>query len=87
VFLSAHVDVELVATGVNAPQGEGVTKPGREGLDSFAKEAGGAGRSTWNVYGDVWPKARDVPGRHATGGRISDQRETMKATAGPRIPA
>jgi hypothetical protein len=80
------VEVELLAMWVRAQQGGGIRTPRRKRLE-IAKEAGGGGGSTWNVYGDVWPKAGDVPGGHATGGRIADQRRTLEATTGARIPA
>jgi hypothetical protein len=85
VFTRTLVEVELLAMWVRAQQGGGIRTPRRRRLE-IAREAGG-GRSTWNVYGDVRPKAGDVRGGRARGGRIADQRRTLEATTGARIPA
>jgi hypothetical protein len=86
VCARARVEVELPAMRVRAQQGEGICTP-RPRRPEIAREAGGGGRSTWNVSGDVWLEAGDVPGDRARGGRIADQRGTVEATAGPRISA
>jgi hypothetical protein len=85
-FARAHVEVELLATRVRAQQGECVSTPHAR-LLGIASDVRGGARSTWNVYGDVWPRAGDIPRGHALGGRISGQRKTVEAAAGPRIPA
>ena len=86
VCARARVEVELPAMRVRAQQGEGICTP-RPRRPEIAREAGGGGRSTWNVSGDVWLEAGDVLGDRARGGRIADQRGTVEATAGPRISA
>lgn len=86
VFTRPHVEAELPAMRVRARQVHGIRTPRPRGLE-IAGEAGAGGRSTWNVYGDVRPKAGDVPRGDAKTGRISDRRKTVEATAGPRIPA
>jgi hypothetical protein len=84
--LRAHVGAELFAIWVRPQQGEGIRTPRPKRLE-IAGEAGGGGRSTWNVSGDVWPKAGGARGADARGNRIADQRRTLEATAGRRRPA
>jgi hypothetical protein len=84
--MRARVEVELLAMRARARQGDGIRTPRPKRL-KVAREAGGGGRSTWNVCGDVWPKAGDIPRRHARGGRIAGQPGRTKTTVGPRIPA
>jgi hypothetical protein len=84
---TTHVEVELPAMRVRAQEADGITAPRPRWLESAREASSGGGRSTWNVYGDGRPKAGDVRRGDAKGGRTSDQRKTVEATAGPRIPA
>ena len=86
VLTGAHVEAELFAVWVRPQQGEGIRTPRPKRLE-IARKAGGGGRSTWNVSGQVWPKPGAAGGGHARAGRIADQRRTMEATADPRMPA
>ena len=86
VLTGAHVEAELPAMWQRAQQGDGARTPRPTRLE-IAREAGGGGRSTWNVSGDVWPKAGGARGADARGSRIADQRRTLEATAGRRRPA
>jgi hypothetical protein len=86
VVARAHVEVGLLAMRVCPQQAGGIGRPRPRWLE-IAREAGGGGRSTWNIHGDARPKAGDVPRGHAVGSRISDQRKTLETAAGPRIPA
>jgi len=86
VLTGAHVGAELPAMWQRAQQGDGARTPGPTRLE-IAREAGGGGRSTWNVSGDVWPKAGAAGGGHARAGRIADPRRSIEARAGARIPA
>jgi hypothetical protein len=85
VFTRGYVEVQL-AMGECTQQGEGMSTPRSKRL-GIAKEAAGGWGSTWNVYGDVGPKAGDVRRGYAIGGRIRDLPKTTEPTPAPGIPA
>ena len=86
VLTGAHVGAELFAIWVRPQQGEGIRTPRPKRLHS-ARGADAGRRSTWNVSGDVWPKAGGARGADARGSRIADQRRTLEATGGRGGPA